>query len=235
MSGEMTGRRLGVIVGVGEGISASFARALAREGFGLVLAARNTAKLGDLAGQTGARVVACDAAEPSAVAALFDALLSVPEVVLYNASGRVRGPLVELDPEAVRRAIETTAFGAFLVGQAAARRMLARPGGASGTILFTGASAGVKGFSRSAAFAMGKFALRGLAQSMSRELHPLGIHVCHVVIDGGVRSESRLDPPDRRDATLDPEAIAEAYLGVMRQPRSAWTDELALRPWVEPF
>ncbi len=225
-----------LIVGVGDGLSASLARLLAREGFRLVLAARDAAKLADLATETGADAVACDAADPAAVAALFEgcdaAFEGAPEIVVYNPSARVRGPIAELDPAAVRRALDVTAFGAFLVGQEAARRML--PQG-RGTILFTGASAGVKGYPRSAPFAMGKFALRGLAQSMARELAPQGVHVGHVVIDGAIRNPGREEPADRPDSMLDPEAIAATYLALHRQPRSAWSWEIEVRPWVETF
>ncbi|HTW29877.1 MAG TPA: SDR family NAD(P)-dependent oxidoreductase [Acetobacteraceae bacterium] len=218
-----------LIVGVGPGVSASFARVLAREGYAVALAARDTGKLAALAREIGGSAHACDATNAAAVAALF-ATVGVPDVVLYNPSARVRGPLVELDPASVHAALEVTAFGGFLVGQAAARAMLPR---GSGTILFTGASASVKGYAGSAPFAMGKFALRGLAQSMSRELHPKGIHVAHVVIDGGVRAGGRPDPGD--DSMLDPAAIAETMLHLVRQPRSAWSEEVAVRPWVERF
>ncbi len=161
-----------------------------------------------------------------------EAEIGEPEVVLYNASGRLRGPIVELAPNGVREALQVSAFGGFLVVQQAARRMLPRGHGA---ILLTGATASVKGFPHSSAFAMGKFALRGLAQSAARELAPKGIHVAHFVIDGGVRSDRRPDPADRPDSTLDPDAIAQTYLDVLRQPRSAWSWEVELRPWVETF
>jgi NAD(P)-dependent dehydrogenase (short-subunit alcohol dehydrogenase family) len=134
--------------------------------------------------------------------------------------------------EDVRRSLDVTAFGAFLVAQQAARRMLAR---GRGNILFTGASASVKGYAQSAPFAMGKFALRGLAQSMARELAPRNIHVAHLVIDGGVRSAERREAPDQPDSMLDPDAIAQTYLQIIRQPRSAWAWEIELRPWVEKF
>ncbi len=169
------------------------------------------------------------------MAGLFDAVeaaIGVPEVVLYNASGRVRGPIVDLDPEEARKAIEVSAFGGFLVVQQAAKRLLPRGHGA---ILLTGATASVKGFPLSSVFAMGKFALRGLAQSAARELTPKGIHVAHFVIDGAVRSATRPDPADRPDSTLDPDAIAQSYLAVLAQPRSAWSWEVELRPWVENF
>jgi NAD(P)-dependent dehydrogenase (short-subunit alcohol dehydrogenase family) len=224
-----------LIVGAGPGISGSVARGLAAAGLKVGLAARNIDKLATLASEIGAERFAVDATDPAAVAHLFedmDARLGAPDVVLYNASARAPGPIAELDPEAVRKAVEISAFGGFLVVQQAARRMI--PHG-KGAILLTGASASVKGYRHSAAFAMGKFALRGLAQSTARELGPMGIHVAHFVIDGGVRSARRLDPPDRPDSTLDPDAIAQTYIEVLRQPRSAWSLEVEMRPWVETF
>ena len=224
-----------LIIGAGSGLSASFARALAREGLRVALAARQTDKLAALAGEIGAETFACDAADPESVAGLFaevDGRLGPLDLVLYNASARARGPLVELDPAEVERALLVSAFGGFLVGQQAARRMLDQGGGA---IFFTGASASVKGYPRSASFAMGKFALRGLAQSMARELAPKNIHVAHFVIDGGIRSATRQEPSDRPDSFLDPDAIAETYLSIYKQDRSAWTWEVELRPWVETF
>ena len=224
-----------LIVGAGAGISASLARALSGAGLRVGLAARNPAKLAPLADVVGALTFAVDAADPAAVSRLFaevDERLGEPDLVVYNASARAHGPIADLDPEAVQRAIGITAFGGFLVTQQAARRM--GPKG-HGAILLTGASASVKGFRLSAAFAMGKFALRGLAQSAARELGPKGIHVAHFVIDGGVRSAARPDPDDRPDSTLDPAAIAQAYLDVLAQPRSAWSLEVELRPWVETF
>lgn len=224
-----------LIVGAGEGLSASVARRFAREGARIVLAARTPAKLGDVGAETRAQVVRCDASVPADVEALFaacDAGVGAPDVVVYNASGRLRGPLVDLDPAGVKQALEVSAYGGFLVAQAAAKRMLRK---GRGTILLTGASASVKGFAQSAPFAMGKFALRGLAQSMARELHPQNIHVAHFVIDGGIRSASRPVPAENPDALLDPDAIAETYFQVARQQRSAWTWEVELRPWVEKF
>lgn len=224
---------LAVIVGVGDGLSASLARVLAGAGYDLVLAARDTAKIAGLAQETSAATTAMDATDPEAVAALFDGI--TPHVVIYNPSARVRGAIADLDPEAVRNAIDVTAFGAFLTGQTAARRMLQNEGHVRGTILFTGASAGVKGFAQSAPFAMGKFAQRGLAQAMARELHPKGIHVAWINIDGAIRNPGREEPTDRPDSMLCPDAIARAYLGVIEQDRSAWSDELTLRPWVETY
>jgi NAD(P)-dependent dehydrogenase (short-subunit alcohol dehydrogenase family) len=227
--------RTALIVGVGAGLSASVAKKLAGAGIKVGLAARNVDKLQPLAAEIGAVTFAADASDPAAVERLFadaDAQIGEPDVVLYNASGRVRGRLVELDPEQVRHSVEVSAFGAFLVVQQAARRMT--PHG-RGAILLTGATAGVKGFPLSAAFAMGKFALRGLAQSAARELAPQGIHVAHFVIDGGIRSATRPDPPDRPDSLLDPDDIADTYLHVLGQHRSSWSWEVELRPWVERF
>jgi NAD(P)-dependent dehydrogenase (short-subunit alcohol dehydrogenase family) len=224
-----------LIVGAGAGLSASLARAFAKAGMRVALAARSTDKLGPLAQETGAKIFQCDASQRAQVDKLFadlDAGPGAPDVVVYNASYRTRGPLIELDPVEVAKAIEITAFGGFLVGQAAARRMLPRGHGA---ILFTGASASVKGYAQSAPFAMAKFALRGLAQSIARELSPQGIHVAHVVIDGGIRSARRAEPAASPDSLLDPDAIAATYLAVLNQPRSAWTHEVELRPWVEKF
>ncbi|OYV64646.1 MAG: oxidoreductase [Acidiphilium sp. 21-66-27] len=227
--------RRALIVGAGSGLSAALARRFTAQGMSVALAARNPDKLAGLCADIGAQAFACDAADAAAVATLFeevDAGGGAPDVVVYNASGRVRGPVASLDPEAVERALAVSAFGGFLVGQQAAQRML---GAGHGAILFTGASASVKGYAESSAFAMGKFALRGLAQSMARELAPKGIHVAHFVIDGGIRSASRPVPADAPDSLLDPEAIAETYLHVLHQPRSAWTWEIELRPWVERF
>src|SRR4051812_14903483 len=224
-----------LIVGAGSGLSASLARLFRANGMTVALAARSTGKLSALAAETGATVFACDATQRADVEKLFagvEAALGAPDVVVYNASFRTRGSLVELEPADVEKAIAVSAFGGFLVAQQAARRML--PHG-RGAILFTGASASVKGYAQSAPFAMGKFALRGLAQSLARELGPRGIHVAHFVIDGGIRSDRRPPSPDKPDALLDPDAIAQSYLHVLEQPRSAWTWELEVRPWVESF
>jgi len=222
-----------LIVGAGSGLSASLARLFAKTGMNVALAARSVDKLGALAQETGAKTYACDASDPEQVDKLFAALdAAAPDVVVYNASYRTRGPVAELDPAQVEKTLAVSAFGGFLVAQAAVKRMLPK---GQGAILFTGASASVKGYAQSAPFAMGKFALRGLAQAMARELHPKGIHVAHFVIDGGIRSARRVDPPDQPDSLLDPDAIAENYLHVLRQPRSAWTHEVELRPWVERF
>ena len=227
-----------LIFGAGSGISASFARALRLDGFDIALVARKTDKLKDLAAATGARVFAADSTKLEQVVAVFaelDLAASPLCVVLYNASARVRGPTAEIDPVSVANAINVTAYGGFLVAQQAAKRMLKQ---GRGTIMFTGASASVKGYPQSATFAMGKFALRGLAQSMARELHPQGVHVAHIVIDGGVRNEERgriEGPDDAPDSLLDTDAIAQTYMQVLKQPRNAWSWEIAVRPWVEKF
>jgi len=224
-----------LIVGAGRGLSASLARLFSREGFRIALASRDTAKLEPLCKETGAIAIDCDVADANQVAALFEQLdkrLSPLDVVVYNPSARSRGPFVELAPADVERALMVTAFGGFLVGQQAARRMLPRKFGA---ILYTGASASVKGYPQSAPFAMAKFALRGMVQSMARELAPQGIHVAHFVIDGGIRPPGQGESAERPDSMLDPDAIAASYLHVLRQPRSAWTWEIELRPWTEKF
>jgi NAD(P)-dependent dehydrogenase (short-subunit alcohol dehydrogenase family) len=225
-----------LIVGAGAGLSASLARLLSREGMAVAIAARNADKLAGLASETGAVALACDTADPQQVERLFESVdekLGSPALVIYNAGRRLRGAIEALDPEEVRQAWLVSAFGGFLVGQQAARRML--PAG-RGTILFTGATASVKGFPQSAAFAMGKFSLRGLAQSMARELAPKSIHVAHVVIDGGIASSYAKTDTDRAsDRFLDPDAIAREYLHLHRQHRSAWSWEVEVRPYTESF
>jgi NAD(P)-dependent dehydrogenase (short-subunit alcohol dehydrogenase family) len=225
-----------LIVGAGSGLSAALARRFAREGMRVALAARNPDKLAPLAAATGARAYRCDAIRRDEVDALFagvEADLGAPDIVVYNPSHRSRGGITELDPDDVLKAITVTCFGGFLVAQAAARLMLAK---GHGSLLFTGASASVKGYARSSSFAMGKFGLRGLAQSLARELAPQNIHVAHFVIDGGIRREGDERAQGRGpDALLEPDAIAATYLAVHRQHRSAWTWEVELRPWVETF
>lgn len=224
-----------LIVGAGSGLSASLAREFARDGMQVALAARDVDKLAGLARETSARTYACDATQIDDVTRIFaqiDADTGAPDVVVYNAGGRARGPFTELSPPDVERTLMSCAFGGFLVAQQAVRRMLPKQHGA---VLLTGASASIKGYPQSAPFAMGKFALRGLAQSMARELAPQGIHVAHFVIDGGIRSAARAVPADRPDSMLDPDAIAQSYMHVLKQPRSAWTWEIELRPWTERF
>ncbi len=226
-----------LIVGAGQGLSASLARLFHKEGMRVALAARNTEKLAGLCEEVDAEAYACDVSDPGSVAALFDAVdagMGTPNIVVFNPSARTRGPFVEQDPAAVRDAVLISAYGGFLVAQAAAKRMLIE---GRGTILFTGASASVKGYAQSASFAMGKFALRGLAQSLARELHPKNIHIGHFVIDGGI-AQGPDDPRAGRggpDGLLDPDAIAQSYLHLHRQHRSSWTWEIEVRPWVENF
>ncbi len=227
--------KVALIVGAGSGLSASIARQFAKLGMKTALAARSVDDLASLAKETGAKTFACDASKTDAVKQLYADVASAlgdPYAVVYNASYRTRGPLVELVPAEVEKALAVTAFGGFLVAQEAARRMLPK---GEGVILLTGASASVKGYPQSAPFAMGKFALRGLAQSMARELQPQGIHVAHIVVDGGIRSARRPEAADRPDATLDPDAIAASYVYLLQQDRSAWTWEIEVRPWVEKF
>jgi NAD(P)-dependent dehydrogenase (short-subunit alcohol dehydrogenase family) len=227
--------RTALIVGVGGGLSASVARTFAKAGMKIALAARRVADLAALAKEVGGEAFACDATKRGDVVRLFgevERAYGAPDVVVYNASYRTRGAFIDLDPAEVEKTLAVSVFGGFLVAQEAAKRMLPHKHGA---ILFTGASASVKGYAQSAPFAMGKFALRGLAQSMARELSPQGIHVAHIVIDGGIRSASRADPPDKPDSMLDPDAIAQTYLDLLQQRRSAWAWEIELRPWVERF
>ena len=224
-----------LIVGAGSGLSASVARAFANAGMTVAMAARTVDDLTALAREIKGKAFNCDATKGDQVAKLFSDVareMGEPAVVVFNASYRARGPFVDLDPAEVEKSIAVSAFGGFLVAQEAARRML--PHG-RGAILLTGASASVKGYAQSAPFAMGKFALRGLAQSMARELSPRGIHVAHFVIDGGIRSTRRTEAADNPDSLLDPDAIAATYLHVLQQPKSAWTWEIELRPWVEKF
>jgi NAD(P)-dependent dehydrogenase (short-subunit alcohol dehydrogenase family) len=229
-------RETALIVGAGSGLSASLARLFAQEGMAVALAARNPEKLSQLCKETAARAYPCDAASPKDVVALFDRVgsdMAEPDLVVFNVGMRARGPIEDLEAEQVRQALLSNAFAGFLVGQEAARHQLRK---GAGSILFTGATASVKGFPLSAPFAMGKFALRGLAQSMARELAPKGIHVAHVVIDGGIASSYAKTEEDRQSARfLDPDAIARTYLDLHRQHRSAWTWEIELRPWLEKF
>ncbi|WP_128292328.1 SDR family oxidoreductase [Afifella aestuarii] len=224
-----------LIVGAGPGLSAAVARRLAERGTRIALASRSMASHEDLAKELDARAYRCDVAEEDQVADLFQAVerdLAAPDFVLFNPSYRSKGPLVELRPQDVETSLKVTAYGGFLVAQQAAKRMIEAGGGA---IFFTGASASVKGFAQSAPFAMGKFALRGLAQSIARELQPQNIHVAHFIIDGAIRTPGRSEPADKPQSLLDPDAIARAYLGVLDQERSAWSFEVELRPWLESF
>jgi NAD(P)-dependent dehydrogenase (short-subunit alcohol dehydrogenase family) len=237
----MAARQVALIVGAGSGLSAALARRAAARGMAVGLAARNTDKLAPLLAETKGRAWRCDVTDGAQVRALLDAAaaeLGTPDLVVFNPSARTRGPFTELDPAAVQNTLLVAAFGGFLVAQEAVKAMLARPGGASGSLFFTGASASVKGYAQSAPFAMGKFALRGLAQSLARELQPKNLHIAHFVIDGGIANRGRTgyEPDaDGPDSRLDPDAIAQTYFALHDQPRSAWTWEVELRPWVERF
>jgi len=222
-----------IIVGAGSGLSASLARLFSAENLSVVLAARDIQKLKGLREEINCDLVQCDVTNINQVESLFaqtDQILGKPSVVVYNPSARIRGDITSLDPAKTKLALETTCYGAFLVAQQAAIRMTKI---GRGSIFFTGASAGIKGFPNSSVFAMGKFGLRGLAQSLARELQPKNIHVAHFVIDGGISSELR---PDTGEQTLlDPDEIAKTYLHFHRQDRSVWSWEIELRPWVEKF
>jgi NAD(P)-dependent dehydrogenase (short-subunit alcohol dehydrogenase family) len=233
----MAQQEIALIVGSGPGLSASLARLFTREGMKVGLAARDVQKLDGLVKEIGGRAYSCDASRPTDVEKLFNSVstdIGEPNLVVYNASGRVRGPITELDQEAVRNTVMVTCYGGFLVGQAAAKRMIKT---ANGTILFTGASASVKGYANSAAFAMGKMGLTGLVQSMARELQPQNIHVAQVVIDGSINDPTRPGRLTARgpDGGLDPDAIAQTYLHLHRQHRSSWAAHIEVRPWTEKF
>ena len=225
-----------LIVGAGPGLSSSLTYLLLKNKFKVAIAARNVVKLATLAETSNVDVFACDASNINQVQTLFkklDTSLGTPDLVIYNPSARVRGGIVEVDPEDTQKAINITCFGAFLVAQEAAKRMVKR---GSGSIFFTGASASVKGYANSSVFAMGKFGLRGLAQALARELHPQNIHIGHFIIDGGIKADHRPERNDPgNDSMLDPEAIANTYLQFHRQNRSSWSWEIELRPWLETF
>jgi NADP-dependent 3-hydroxy acid dehydrogenase YdfG len=227
--------RNALIIGAGNGLSASIARLFAAEGMKIGLAARNTEKLSVLADEIGAHTYKCDATDPGAVSDLFskfDTDIGSPDLLIYNPSVMLRGPIAEVDPVGTKNVIMVSAYGAFLAAQQATIRMLEA---GSGTMLFTGASAGIKGYPQSAPFAMGKFALRGLCQSLARELSPKNIHIAHFVIDGQILNKKRGTLYDDPATTLDPDDIAQSYLHIANQKTSAWTWEIELRPSVEKF
>jgi len=219
-----------LIVGVGSGLSASLARLCASKRMKIVLAARNIEKLEDLINETNADAYACDSSNIESVENLFkemDKKIGTPNLVIYNPSARIKGGITELDAKKTQDAINVTCFGAFLVAKEAAKRMIKRK---SGSIFFTGASAGVKGFANSSVFAMGKFGLRGLAQSLARELHPQNIHIGHFIIDGAIGRK-----PFGTYETINPDLIAKTYLEFHNQDKSAWSWEIELRTSVEKF
>ncbi len=217
-----------IVVGVGPGLGASLVRRFSGEGIAVAMAARQSDRLAALAKEVGGKAYGCDATIETAVDDLFAAVerdLGRPALVVFNAGGYVRKPIAELSVSDVENTWRNNCLGGFLVGRAAARAMQAA---AKGTIIFTGATAAMRGGVNFAAFAMGKFGLRALAQSMARELGPKGIHVAHTIIDGGIGENA--------EATkLSPDAIADAYWHLHRQQKSAWTQELDLRPWAEKF
>lgn len=243
----MEHRKLAVIVGAGPGLGRALARRFGAAEMNVALAARDVARLENLSVECagigrGARAYACDASREADVATLFRRVedeLGCPDVVVYNAGAFVPRGILDTTVEEFERCWRVGCLGGFLVGRAAARAMLERvtQGGPGGTILFTGATASLRGGACFHNLAVGKFGLRALAQSMARELHPKGIHVAHVVIDGHIRMPAVIEHTDvaHGDEVLEPEAIAEAYFQLYRQPRSAWTQELDLRPWVEKF
>ncbi len=220
-----------LIVGTGPGLGSSLARLCASKSMKVVLASRNFEKLKDLKKEIEAETFVCDVSNVKDVSNLFkqtDKLIGIPNLVIYNASSRPKkSSVVELDPIETQKSINITCFGAFLVAQEAAKRMLKRK---SGSIFFTGATGGVKGFANSSVFAMGKFGLRGLAQSLARELHPQGIHITHFVIDGAINKE-----PYGDYQTMHPDEIAKTYLQFYHQDKSAWAWEIELRTSVEKF
>ena len=243
-----------LIVGGGPGISASCARLFAKSGMQVGIAARTPDKpvLQNLEKTHGVRRYACDASEPAAVELLFQSVvrdLGAPTLVVHNIDGRVAGifrkAITEADPSMALETLHGPAFSAFLVGQQAARLMLENEpsaNGTKGTIIFTNASAALKGFPTSGAFAMACQAKSGLAQSMARELMPQGIHVANVPIDAaigwtqedGTRAH-RLAGTATDDNMADPDYIAEVYLQLHRQHRSTWAFEVVLRPWLEKW
>ena len=224
-----------LIVGTGPGLGASLARTFSEAGYQVAVASRSAEKIQTLCDEHDVKHIACDVSDLSSIEAMYaemDATLGAPEVVVFNASARTRGPVAELDLESVRSTLEVNALGALAVAQGAAQRMLKA---GHGTMLFTGASAGVKGYAQSAPFAMGKFAMRGMCQSLSRELAPKNIHVAYVVIDGLIYNEARGNTYADREVTLNPDEIAHSYLALAQQHNSAWTYEIELRPFVETF
>lgn len=225
-----------LIVGAGFGLSASIARLFSSNGMSVALAARNITKLEQIAKDTGSSLHKCDAGKVEDIEQLFielDKTIGTPEIVIYNPSARASGPIQDLDPKKAKEALNITCYGAFLVAQQASIRMLEM---GYGSIFFTGATAGVKGFANSSVFAMGKFGLRGLAQSLARELHPKNIHIGHFVIDGGIAKSNYFgNNNNENDALLDPDEIAKTYLNFYKQNKSAWSWEIEIRPWVEKF
>ena len=219
-----------LIVGAGSGLSASLARAFNSKGMKIVLAARNIDKLDSLKKEIDALVFKCDSTENKSVQNLFlqtDSIIGTPEIVIYNPSLRIVKPFIEYDPDEILQSIKVNSYGAFLVAHESVKRMLKI---GKGNIFFTGSSASVKGFAKSASFAMGKFGLRGLAQSLARELHPQNIHIGHFVIDGGIGKE-----PVGNYQMIHPDEIAKQYLNFYLQNKKAWSWEIEIRTNTEKF
>ena len=219
-----------LIVGAGSGLSASLARAFNSKGMKIVLAARNIDKLDSLKKEIDALVFKCDSTENKSVQNLFlqtDSIIGTPEIVIYNPSLRIVKPFIEYDPDEMLQSIKVNSYGAFLVAHESVKRMLKI---GKGNIFFTGSSASVKGFAKSASFAMGKFGLRGLAQSLARELHPQNIHIGHFVIDGGIGKE-----PVGNYQMIHPDEIAKQYLNFYSQDKKAWSWEIEIRTNTEKF
>jgi NAD(P)-dependent dehydrogenase (short-subunit alcohol dehydrogenase family) len=233
-------KQVAVIVGVGPGLGFALVKRFASAGMAVAMAARDQDRLEQLLAEEpleDTRAYACDATDPAAVDRLFariDDELGAPEVAVFNAGAFQPGGILEITPAEFERCWRIGCLAGFLVAQAAARRMVER---GHGTIIFTGATAALRGSARFANLAVPKFGLRALAQSMARELGPQGIHVGHVVIDGQIMSERYAHFAAERgpDSLLEPDAIAEMYYQLHVQPRSAWTLELDLRPWTEKF
>lgn len=226
-----------LVVGVGPGLGSALARRFAKAGMTVAVARRNADKLEDLVQEIGGRAYPCDVADPASVEALFQSVerdLGAPGLVAFNAGAYRRGGILETAPEDFERCWRTGCMGGFLVGQAAARHMVSA---GQGTILFTGATAALRGSAGFANLAVPKFGLRALAQSMAREFGPKGVHVAHIIIDGQIAKDRPGYRPEERgaDSVLSPDAIAEAYYQIHLQPRSAWTQELDLRPYAEKF
>lgn len=236
----MSERQVAVVVGVGPGLGFALARRFARAGMKVAMAARAKDHLERLLEReplADARAYPCDTTDQTAVKQLFalvDQDLGDPDLVVYNAGAFEPGSVLEIAPADFERCWRVGCYGGFLVGQQAARRMVER---GRGTIVFTGATAALRGAARFANLAVPKFGLRALAQSMARELGPKGVHVGHVIIDGQILSEryEHLEAERGPDSLLKPDAIAETYYQLHLQQRSAWTFELDLRPWVEKF
>lgn len=240
----MSANELAVIVGVGPGLGAALVRCFAGAGLNVAVGARDAARAEALVGEIGAsteggtiKAYGCDATEEADVAALFEHAgsdLGAPRLVVYNAGAFVPGSILDIAAADFERCWRIGCLGGFHIGQQAARCMAGRDGGGEGTIVFTGATASLRGGARFANLAVGKFGLRALAQSMARELGPRGIHVAHVIIDG-IIAHPKVGGQTEDQARLDPDAIAAAYLMLHRQPKTAWTHELDLRPWAEQF